>query len=191
MALFKENWFYLVRVVLIILVIALALWASWVIKDNEFVGELIRRFGYVGIFLVSVVSGFNLVVPIPTVSFFPAFLVSGLNAFALIIVISAGMALADFIGYLLGKAGRYIALSAFERKVINKFERFKERLNWSPMLALFLFSSFVPLPNEIVVVPMGFLGYRPISVFPPLFFGHMVFNSLYAFGAVNIIKLIS
>jgi len=191
MKFFEENWIHLVRVILILFVIVLALWASWIIKDSEFVGELIRRFGYAGIFLIAVVSGFNLVVPIPTVSFFPAFLASGLNAFALIIVISAGMALADFIGFLFGKAGRHIALSTLERKVMNKFERVKERLNWSPTLALFFFSSFVPLPNEIVVIPMAFLGYRPISVFPPLFFGHMVFNSLYAFGAVNIIKLIS
>lgn len=191
MRFFKENWIHLVRIALILFVIVLALWASWMVGDSEFVSELIRRFGYVGIFLVAVVSGFNLVVPIPTVSFFPAFLASGLNAFVLVIVISAGMALADFIGFLLGKTGRHIALSAFEIKVINKFERFKEKLHWSPTLALFLFSSFVPLPNEIVVVPMGFLGYKPISVFPPLFFGHMIFNSLYAVGVVNIIKLIS
>jgi len=187
---FKENWVHIIRVVFILFVIYLALEASLMVKDSELVSEIIRKFGYVGIFLVAVVSGFNLVVPIPTVSFFPAFLASGLNAFVLIIVISTGMALADFIGYLLGKTGRRVVLSALERRVVNKLERVKERLNWSPTLALFLFSSFVPLPNEIVVVPMGFLGYKPISVFPPLFFGHMIFNSLYAFGAVNIIKIL-
>jgi len=191
MKFFEENWIHLVRIFLILFVIVLAIWASWIIRDNEFVSGLINKFGYAGIFLVAVVSGFNLVVPIPTVSFFPVFLASGLNSFVLIMVISGGMALADFVGFLLGKTGRRIALSALERRVVNKFEKVKERLNWSPTLALFLFSSFVPLPNEIVVVPMGFLGYKPISIFPPLFFGHMIFNSLYAFGAVNIIRLIS
>ena len=187
----KENWVHIIRIVFILFVIYLALEASLMVKDSELVSEIIRKFGYVGIFLVAVVSGFNLVVPIPTVSFFPAFLASGLNAFTLIIVISAGMALADFIGFLLGKTGRHIALSTLERKVMNKFERVKEKLNWSSALALFLFSSLVPLPNEIVVVPMGFLGYRPVSVLLPVFFGNIVFNSIYATGAVNIIKLIS
>ena len=187
----EENHSHTVRLLLVLFAIALALWASWAIKDNELVSELVGRFGYVAIFLVAVVSGFNLVVPIPAVSFFHVFLASGLNAFTLIVVISSGMALADFIGYLLGKAGRHIALSTFEVKVMNKFERVKARWNWSPTLALFLFSSVVPLPNEIVVIPMGFMGYKPISVFPPLFFGHMIFNSLYAFGAINVIKLIT
>ena len=82
-------------------------------------------------------------------------------------------------------------MSALERKVLNKFEKIKEKLNWSPALALFLFASLAPFPNEIIVVPMAFLGYRFTYVLLPVFLGNMVFNSIYAIGAINILKLVS
>ena len=188
---FADNHRHLMKITLLILVVVLAFWVSGTVKDSDFVSDLIRKFGYVGIFLIAVVSGFNLAVPIPAISFLPVFLASGLNVFTVIAVIAAGMTLADFIGYLLGKAGRTMVLPAFEISVTNGFERFKEKLHWSPALALFLFASFVPLPNEVIVVPMAFLGYKPLHVLLPVFFGNMVFNSIYAVGAVNILKLIS
>ena len=169
----------------------MAFWVSGVVKDGDFVTGLIRKFGYGGIFLIAVVSGFNLAVPIPAISFFPVFLASGLNALAVVVVMAVGMTFSDFIGYLLGKTGRHIVLSAFERKVVNKFDRFREKLNWSPALALFLFVSFVPIPNEIILIPMAFLGYRFIYILLPVFFGNIIFNSIYAIGTVNILKLIS
>ena len=187
---FNNNYHHLMKIILLVLVVVLALWVSGMVKDSDFVSSLIRKFGYGGIFLIAVVSGFNLVIPVPAISFLPVFLASGLNAFAVVATLAAGMTLADFIGYLLGKTGRHIALSVFERKVINKFEMFKKKLHWSPALALFLFASLVPFPNEIMVIPMAFLGYRSAYVLLPVFFGNMVFNSLYAFGVVNIFKLI-
>lgn len=187
---FNDNHRYFTKIALLVLIMVLAFWVSDTVKDSDFVSDLIRRFGYGGIFLVAVVSGLNLVLPIPAISFLPVFLASGSNAIAVVAVIAAGMTLADFIGYLLGKTGRHIALSSFERKVINKLERIKEKLHWSPALVLFLFASFVPFPNELIVVPMAFLGYRFTHVLLPVFFWNMVFNSLYAIGAVNILKLI-
>ena len=109
----------------------------------------------------------------------------------MVIIIAAGMTLADFVAYLLGKTGRHMVLSAFEKKVINKFEIIKEKLHWSPVLILFLFASLVPFPNEIMVIPMAFLGYRSVYILLPVFFGNMVFNSIYAIGVANVIKLIN
>lgn len=188
---FKENWRHGAKIILLILVIALAFWVSGTVKDSGFIRDLAREFGYVGIFLIAVVSGFNLIVPVPAISFLPIFLASGLNIFAVIAVMAAGMTLADFIGYLLGKAGRHLALSAFEIKIANRFEKLKNGLHWSPALLLFLFASFIPIPNEVIVVPMAFLGYRLTYILLPVFLGNIVFNSIYAIGAVNILKLIN
>jgi len=187
----NKNYRHLAKIILLLLVIAMALWVSGIVKDSDFVSELIRRFGYGGIFLIAVVSGFNLAIPVPAVAFMPVFVASGLNVFAVVVIMAAGMTLADFIGFLLGKASRRIAMSAFERKVLNKFEKIKEKLNWSPALALFLFASLAPFPNEIIVVPMAFLGYRFTYILLPVFLGNMVFNSIYAIGAINILKLVS
>jgi membrane protein YqaA with SNARE-associated domain len=191
MSYLNDNYGHLIRIVLIILVVILAFWASGVVKDSDFVTDLVRKFGYGGIFLVAVVSGFNLAIPIPAISFLPVFLASGLNALAVVVVMAAGMTLADFIGYLLGKTSRHIVLSAFERKVVSKFDRFREKLNWSPALVLFLFASFVPIPNEIILIPMAFLGYRLTYMLLPVFLGNIIFNSIYAIGTINVLKLIS
>ena len=188
---FKENHRHLIKIILLILVILLAFWVSGTVKDSDFVRSLIRQFGYGGIFLIAVVSGFNLVIPVPAISFLPVFLTSGLNTFAVVAIIAAGMTLADFVGYLLGKAGRHLALSALERRVANKFEGLKEQLHWSPALLLFLFASFIPIPNEVIVIPMAFLGYRLVYILLPVFLGNLVFNSIYAIGTINILKLIN
>lgn len=184
---FKRDHGHFTKIIILIFVIALAFGVSGAVKDSDFVSGIVRQFGYLGIFLVAVVSGFNLVIPVPAISFLPVFLVSGLNVFAVIVIIAAGMTLADFIGFLLGKIGRHIAQGV-------RYSPFKvpdPLKNWSPALVLFLFASFVPLPNEVLVVPMAFLGYRFTYILFPVFFGNMVFNSLYAVGVVNILKLLN
>lgn len=208
---FKDSHGHFIRIVILIFVIALAFGVSGIVKDSEFVSGLVRQFGYAGIFLVAVVSGFNLVIPVPAISFLPVFLASGLNAFAVIVIIAAGMSLADFVGFLLGKTGRHIAqgvgsfkkdtqgVRSFKRedltpsflKYLTPSNRADPFQNWSPALVLFLFASFIPLPNEVLVVPMAFLGYRFTYILLPVFFGNMVFNSLYAIGVVNILKLLN
>lgn len=187
----NKNYRHLTKIIFLFLVIAMAFWVSGIVKDSDFVSELIRKFGYGGVFLIAVVSGFNLAIPVPAITFMPIFIASGLDAFVVIIIMAAGTTFADLIGFLLGKSGRSIAMSSFERNVLNKFEKIKDKLNWSPSLMLFLFASLVPFPNEIIVVPMAFLGYGLIYILLPVFFGNIIFNSIYAIGVVNLFKFIS
>lgn len=187
----NKNYRHLTKIIFLFLVIAMAFWVSGIVKDSDFVSELIRKFGYGGVFLIGVVSGFNLAIPVPAIAFMPIFIASGLDAFVVIIIMAAGTTFADLIGFLLGKSGRSIAMSSFERNVLNKFEKIKDKLNWSPSLMLFLFASLVPFPNEIIVVPMAFLGYGLIYILLPVFFGNIIFNSIYAIGVVNLFKFIS
>lgn len=187
----NKNYRHLTKIIFLFLVIAMAFWVSGIVKDSDFVSELIRKFGYGGVFLIAVVSGFNLAIPVPAITFMPIFIASGLDAFVVIVIMATGMTFADLIGFLLGKSGRSIAMSSFERNVLNKFEKIKDKLNWSPSLMLFLFASLVPFPNEIIVVPMAFLGYGLIYILLPVFFGNIIFNSIYAIGVVNLFKFIS
>ena len=46
---------------------------------------------------------------------------------------------------------------------------------------LALYASFVPLPNELLVLPLSFFGYRLWKVFLVVLFGNFVFNTLAAF----------
>lgn len=174
------------KILFVLAVFVFAWWVSGFIRDNQFVNQLVGDYGYFAAFAVAVVSGFNFVVPIPAVSFVPIFAEAGLNIWGIIVVLSAGMTLADFIAYLIGKTGREFISSGLEKRVVVQVERLHTELGWSPALVLFLFASFAPFPNEVMVIPFSFLGYPAWKVLMPVFLGNIVFNSVYSAGIINL-----
>ena len=178
-----------VQSVALIAVIALAFYLARLAQGNGAVQEIVAAYGYAGIFVVSVVSGFNLVVPVPAIAFLPLFLTSGLSFLPTILVIAAGVSLADSVAYFAGRIGRHVLAYAFEERLILRLERVRERYHWAPLTAFFLFAAFVPLPNEILVVPLGLLGYRFLQILPVAFAGNLAFNSLYATGTIGLFNL--
>jgi len=170
-----------------VLVIVLAFWLAQYAKDNESIRQVVSQYGYFGIFGIAIISGFNLAVPIPAISFLPLFLESGLGTWSTILVVSLGVTLADMIAFFLGKAGRHVFP---EGKIIKRIQKLGEKNVHSPILVLFLFASFVPLPNEVLGLPMGFMGYNKWHVLTAVFLGNFVFNTLYGLGVVNIFNLL-
>ena len=177
------------KIVFFIGIIIAALWLSYTAIENELIQELVLKYGYGGVFLTSLFSGFNIIAPIPIISFLPLFIVSGLNLWIIIFTIAVGLTLADSFSYFIGKIGQQL-ISPPMQKTVRRLEKIRERYNWLPIAILFLFASFVPFPNEIIVIPMVFLGYRITHLLPSLFLGNVIFNSLSAFGIINLFNLI-
>jgi membrane protein YqaA with SNARE-associated domain len=177
---------YIIRVIIIILILVLLFWAGNVISNDELISNIIRKYGYLGLFFISIISGFNLLIPIPAISFLPFFLNLKLNFLIIILVISIGVTTSDLLGFVLGRTSRYIILSNFENKILSRFEQIRKKLNWSPIIALFLFASFVPLPNEIMIIPMAILGYKFTYIFLSVFWGNLIFNFTYGIGIMSI-----
>lgn len=165
-----------------------ALYLGQLARDNVFIQEAVRRFGYLGIFTVSLVSGFNLVVPVPAISFLPLFLESGLSAILTVLIIIIGMTVADLIAYYLGRAGRHLVIP--KQPLVLNLEKLKERYYWTPVIILVFYAAFVPLPNEVLVIPLGFLGYQLKHLLLPLLAGNAVFNVLSAVGVVGLFSLL-
>ena len=176
---------------LFIILILGAFYLANLAGKSEFIRDLIHNFGYTGIFLVAIITGFNLVVPIPAFTLLPLFIESGFNFWPSILVVSLGLSVADAIGYFLGKIGREIIMNAWERKILGRLEKIKERYEYAPLAILFLTASFIPMPNELVVIPLAFLGYKLRLILPILFIGHLIFNFLYATGIINIFEIFS
>ena len=177
------------QAVLLAAIIVFAFYLANTAEKNEYVQTLVANYGYVGIFITAVVSGFNLIVPVPAIAFLPLFLTSGLSFVPTILLITLGTTIADIAAYFLGKAGPHVIHYSFEDGVLRKLERIRERYRWAPMTVLFLFASFAPLPNEILLVPMGLLGYRFARIVPIAIAGNLVFNSLYATGVVGLFNI--
>lgn len=167
------------------LVLALIVWANLYAAEHDFVRELARRFGYPGIFVGAAISGFNLIVPIPMVAFFPFFMEVGFDRFLTVLVIAVGMTTGDLVGYLLGRTTR----EAFAPKVkgmMARLEKLRDQHPVLPFVVMFLYAAFAPIPNEILVIPLAFLRYPFLGIFTAVLAGNMIFNSLVAFGVVRV-----
>ncbi len=180
---------FLLSLALIVAIFAFAFWLSEAASDNTYVQGIISRYGYFGIFVTAVISGFNLVVPIPAVSFIPALVESGLNYWASILILAFGMTVADIVAYVLGRAGRGMLSGAVNQKMIKRLDKLKGRHPLISLGAIFAFASVVPFPNEVIVVPLGFLRYKMTYLMIAIFLGNLVFNLIYSKGLIELFRI--
>ena len=184
----KKNLKIVFKILAVAGVLFLIIWLNRLAIQNETVTDWATTFGYGGIFLGSVLSGFNLIIPIPIIGFYPFFVSAGFSPIMLIPIISAGMLIGDLIGYLIGHIGRDIALTQKkEQKVLQALRTLEKKYPWGPLMLLFIYASVVPLPNELIVIPMAFMGYKLRYMIIALFFGNILFNSLVAFGFLSVV----
>jgi len=181
-----SNFFKIVlRIAGLIGVIVLAFYLAYLASENEVIQEMVASYGYTGIFFVAIISGFNLLVPIPAASLIPLFIESGFSFWPSILVISLGMTTADTIAFILARAGKLIVTESFGKRIFERFSSLREKYYRSPLVFLLFWAAFAPLPNEILLVPAAFLGYSFKHVIPVVFVGNFIFNILFAKGLLN------
>lgn len=168
-------------------VIALVVWANLYAAEHDFVRELARRFGYPGLFVGAAASGFNLVVPIPVIAFFPFLMEVGFAPVPTVATIALGMTTGDLVGYLLGRTTREMFAPKM-KGMMARLERLREQHRVLPFVIMFLYAAFAPIPNEILVIPLAFLRYPLIGIFTAVLAGNLIFNSLVAFGVVQVFE---
>jgi len=183
----KHKMRLLFKVIGLLLLFVLAVWVADQAEKSVFVTGLVSQFGYVGLFAVSVVSGFNIVVPVPIVAFLPAFISAGLSFWFVLVVMTLGMTLGDTIGFLLGFIGRKtIGKHEYHSPLVKKILSFSYKHEHAGYAILLLYATLAPAPNEVLVVPMAFLGYKLRFMWPIIFVGNFVFNTLVAFGVLGL-----
>lgn len=177
---------FLYQAVLLLLVVAAVFSLSLWIASNESVLGAITHYGYWGAFLISIISGFNLVIPVPAASFVPLFLSAGLSLPILILIISVGMTLADFLGYLIGKTGRTALKATKHLPQWARSETWNDKSNFWIGGAVFLYAAFIPLPNELIVIPLALIGHRLTAIAPVLLLGNITFNLIASWGFISL-----
>ena len=145
------------------------------------------QYGYLGIFLISLIGAMSIFVPIPyTVVIF---ILGGLETFdPFLIAVAAGIgsAIGEFSGYLLGVGGR---------KVIG--DRYKKRMEFITKLfkkygsvAIFIF-ALTPLPDDLLFIPLGVMRYSLLRAFIPAVLGKFFSNLIIAYSgrlSLDIVK---
>ncbi|MES2749678.1 MAG: hypothetical protein V4668_02855 [Patescibacteria group bacterium] len=172
--------FLLISVVLLGVVI-LALFAADTITRSTEIQSFIGNLGYVGVILVAIIGGLNIFVPIPAVTLTPIFTASGLSLPLIILSLTVGTLIADYIGYLFGTVSRSYLFNQYP-KIISWLE---EKVTTRPHLLFpltFLYAAFMPLPNEVIIIPFAVLGIKFQRLFLPLLLGNLVNQSMYAVG---------
>ncbi|HUS79365.1 MAG TPA: VTT domain-containing protein [Patescibacteria group bacterium] len=116
-------------------------------------GDLVATYGYAGAFVISIFGNFTIFFPVPFAVTIYAFGAT-LNPLLLGLVCGLGSMLGEFSAYLVGRGGR---------RVID--ERYGERLEGAKllvqrhgMLLIFLF-AVLPLPDDLILIPLGMLRY--------------------------------
>ena len=166
-----------------------ALYLANYIANNDTARNLVGQFGYLGIFVVSIVAGLNVFVPIPAATFVPVFTAAGLWIPLIIIVLALGTTIADMIGYFIGRLSKEFAEENYPRTYSRLLFLSEEHHNLILPL-LFLYAAFVPFPNEAIIIPLALIGFKFRKFLIPLILGNLINQTALAYGAVNIFALI-
>ncbi|MFH1286618.1 MAG: hypothetical protein ABII02_02605 [Candidatus Magasanikbacteria bacterium] len=178
----------LLKILFVCLFIFLIFWVNKFAFDNGVIKNIVSTFGYTGILFTAVISGFNVVVPVPIIAFFPFFMELGFHPIIAVLVIAFGMSVGDFFGFLIGSAGREV-IKPKEGKILKRLEDMREKHSLLPLVFMFFYAAFMPIPNELVVIPLAFLGYRMWKVMTVIFLGNIIFNTIAAFGFTQAFQL--
>ena len=178
-----------IKPILAVLVFALVLWLGFKAQSSPALQELASSGGYPGVFLFAFINGFNAFVPVLTTSFLPVWEASGLEPSIMIILISLAMTMADSVAFFIAKWGS-LSVKPKERGLLHRLKKLRKKFDATPLIALFFWSIFAPLPNEVILIPMGIMNYKPIHILPIVLVGNFIFNTLTALGIASIFQAI-
>ena len=142
------------------------------------------QYGYLGIFLISLLGAMSIFVPIPYT--IVIFILGGLQDTVgnwvfdpLWIAVAAGVgaAIGEFSGYLIGFGGRKVIGDKYKKKMDFLTKLFKK---YGP-IAIFVF-ALTPLPDDLLFIPLGIMRYSLIRAFIPALLGKFFSNLIIAYS---------
>jgi membrane protein DedA with SNARE-associated domain len=152
------------------------------------------QYGYLGIFLISLLGATSIFVPIPytVVIFILGGLQSGSNwvfePLWIAVAAGAGAAIGEFSGYLIGFGGRRVIGDKYKKKMDFLTKLFKK---YGP-IAIFVF-ALTPLPDDLLFIPLGIMRYSLLRAFVPALLGKFFSNLIIAYSgrlSLEIVKTI-
>lgn len=154
---------------------------------------LANTFGYLGVFVGSILSSLVLFLPVPSFIFI---ITAGaiLNPFLVGIVAGTGAAIGEMIGYPIGR-GIHYGLSKKKKKRSgydkNMLKIIKEWFDKKRgYLIIFLF-AVSPLPDDFVILFCGIIKYDVKKLFIALLAGKIIFSLLLAYAGFYGIEIIT
>lgn len=178
---YKKYLPFLLLLVVLLTVTTVALYTAQFIENSASAQVIISELGYGGVILIAIIAGINVIVPVPAVTLTPIFTSAGLLLPWIILSLTVGTLIADFLGFLFGKWSRDHIYQHYPRTVASIEKIY---INYPRLIVplVFLFAAFMPLPNEVLVIPLALLSVRWRLMILPLFFGNLINQTIYAYG---------
>jgi membrane protein YqaA with SNARE-associated domain len=137
--------------------------------------------GYLISFIVAFLGGVSNFINFPYQLVLFSFGAGGLNPIFLGLSSGLGEFLGDSVSYLIGYHGHYI-LPSTTQKTFRRFSNWCIKgPSWLTSIALFLYGSFIPLPNDLIIFPLALGQFPYLRIMIPLALGNIVFNTLAAY----------
>ena len=136
------------------------------------------QYGYLGIFLISLLGATSIFVPIP--SSVVIFTLASLPQFDPLLIAAAagaGAAIGELSGYLIGFGGRKIIGEKYKKKMDILMRLFKR---FGPIV-IFGF-ALTPLPDDLLFIPLGVMRYNLLRAFVPALLGKFLSNLIIAYA---------
>jgi membrane protein YqaA with SNARE-associated domain len=139
--------------------------------------SLVATYGYLGIFLVSLIGSSTIILPLPSaVLIFTSATV--LNPFLLAVSAALGCVIGELTGFFIGKGGRSVIEKRW-KKDVKKTEKLFEKYGGFWIILMF---AATPLPDDIVGIVAGALKYPLKKFFLASFIGKLILNLILAYG---------
>lgn len=127
--------------------------------------ELVTVYGYLGAFLVCTLGNISIFIPIPFAIIVYAF-GSTLNPLLLGLVSGLGSTIGEMVSYFLGWGGRKM----IESRYGSRLDAAKRLIDRYGALSVFLF-ALLPLPDDLLLIPLGMMRYDLKKTFIALLLG--------------------
>lgn len=177
-----------ITLVVIVVAFTLLLWVSQSLSQNEQIQNATADFGYVGVVIIAVIAGLNAIVPIPAATFTPVFLAAGLSLPLVVIALAAGTLIADFTSFFLGRLSRELIIHKHPKIVGFVTTWQAQNSRWTFVLVT-LYAAFVPLPNEVILIPLGLTGVSFKNLIIPLILGNLLSQLVLVYGIIGLTQV--
>lgn len=168
-------------------VVLLSVFALWIILIYNFSPTEVVAFvgvenGYFLAMVLALIGGTSIVFPFPYHIVIFTLAAGGLNPLFLGIFAGTGVFIGDSTSYLVGYTGREIITGKFQRLFGRLYDWTIQKPKWVLPIFLYVYSSVIPIPNDFIIVPLGFARYPYLKVVTPLWLGSITFNTILAFA---------
>lgn len=138
--------------------------------------DLVANYGYTGAFFISIFGNFTVFFPVPYIITIYAFGAT-LNPLLLGISCGLGATIGEFSAYLVGRGGRRV----IDNRYGEKLETAKKLVQSYGMWIIFLFAA-LPLPDDLILIPLGMLRYSLKKAMIAMFLGKLVMCTVVAYA---------